>query len=995
MKNKIEMLIGYVSRALSDVEQKYDTYSREALAILFTIQNSKHTYWAENSLYIQTINHCYTLDIQQIQIHVTPCIINNIERGLITLKGLMEKFKICSISIAKSQEICNVPWVHIENMLKMLFVDVETKIIICLGEIKFIPLQERQQILKNMHASAIGGHKGILKTMRRMRPVYYWKSNMSEKLIRMSLIGNTITIDHRYSERELNEKILDHIPPISIATSYMGGFSTTWFNIRGPDDVAVVTRRFCEIKEIIQPAPIFPFTVPPPIRVKQEDETPKRRKQGQRIEHRHTPPKQLRLSATEEDEDDDDNDTPVVIEKARELIEILDKEEEASSTSSESTNDLSKNAPGSNQNTSASDTASDEDDDASSSEGDGTTADEKGDSSGDDDDQSRSNKTTIIKEESFEETSPKRKNAPYTGSARTTPFKNNAISDKPYPSVCSAIPKESWRNAHYLYQVQDNLRSNNPSKNSRANNVTDESAKTITTRFNNDRGHLNNGYRYNDDINDYGGSNGYSAENRQPESNEHGIRKCYKCRLPGHYAKNCNIKENNQGGEDIPSTSGVKTTSLNNNSINGNAGPKVVSVKYIDWRDNTYNHYQMRSNLPPNRQSTYQRVNSSNDEDRQASRTRINNALLRLTLPEENLRFLLFIPKNRPMEYVLADFKKFGTIINLTVLPDNGQRNTQMKEMYETLVLQRCKLERKIIENALAIATLQPSELAYQILGERGVMAVPAGECVHFVTCLRVNLEIRDTNDCYNEIPVQHGNKSLFLAPRSRILIAYGKKITCDTRMPPMFKIGQIWYRMLPDLTDAPTPTIIEPQSQTNWKYANTDALATGGVYSEKDQKKYRDFIVFPLERPSVLNQVAMTVSGRHSSKEGINIAGFLDEAMLEKIANNTWSRIYSSFLNFGTVSAGIIGLIMVIRLIKLCIDATIRSYVLYEIFGFSFKLFGAIMASVTALLIHKDTRREKSEDVEQQVADETTPSAPENQVTRASLYPNLDRASI
>ncbi|KAL7296790.1 hypothetical protein TKK_0010193 [Trichogramma kaykai] len=232
----------------------------------------------------------------------------------------------------------------------------------------------------------------------------------------------------------------------------------------------------------------------------------------------------------------------------------------------------------------------------------------------------------------------------------------------------------------------------------------------------------------------------------------------------------------------------------------------------------------------------------------------------------------------------------------------------QMKEMYEMLVLQRCKLERKVIENTLAIATLQLSELAYQILGERGVMAVPAGECVHFVTCLRVNLEIQKTNDCYNEIPVLHGNETLFLAPRSRILIAHGRKITCNSRMPPMFKLGNIWYRMMPELIDAPTPAIIEPQSQTDWKYASTDALATGGVYSEKDQKKYRDLIVFPLERPSVLDQVAMTVSCRQSSKDGITIAGFLDEAMLEKIANNTWSRIYSSFLSFGTVSAGIIG---------------------------------------------------------------------------------------
>ncbi|CAB0043203.1 unnamed protein product [Trichogramma brassicae] len=251
-------------------------------------------------------------------------------------------------------------------------------------------------------------------------------------------------------------------------------------------------------------------------------------------------------------------------------------------------------------------------------------------------------------------------------------------------------------------------------------------------------------------------------------------------------------------------------------------------------------------------------------------------------------------------------------------------------------------------------------------------MAVPAGECVLFVTCLHVNLEIRNTNDCYNEIPVLHGNETLFLAPRSRILIAHGKKIT-----PPMFKISNTWYRMMPKLIDAPTPTIIEPQSQTDWKYAPTDALATGGVYSKKVQKKYRDLIVFPLERPAVLNQVAMTVSGKHTSRDGITIAGFLDEAMLEKIATSTWTRVYASCLNFGTLSAAVIGLIMLLRLIKLCIDATIRSYVLYEIFGFSFKLLGAMMSSVTALLIHKNNKKEKKVDAEKG-EEEVTPTAPE-----------------
>uniref|UniRef100_A0ABD2WE69 RNA-directed DNA polymerase n=1 Tax=Trichogramma kaykai TaxID=54128 RepID=A0ABD2WE69_9HYME len=106
----------------------------------------------------------------------TPCIIDNIEKRLLVLKALIEKLGINTISIAKSQEISHVPWVRVENMLKALFVNVEAKIIICNGEMKFVPLQERQQVLRDMHASAIGGHKGISKIVRRMRPLYDWKS---------------------------------------------------------------------------------------------------------------------------------------------------------------------------------------------------------------------------------------------------------------------------------------------------------------------------------------------------------------------------------------------------------------------------------------------------------------------------------------------------------------------------------------------------------------------------------------------------------------------------------------------------------------------------------------------------------------------------------------------------------------------------------------------------------------------------------------------------
>ncbi|CAB0041111.1 unnamed protein product, partial [Trichogramma brassicae] len=106
----------------------------------------------------------------------TPMIIQNIERGLQNLKELLIRDDPKTISIAKSETICDVPWTRMEKLFITILDGIKTKIILCKGEIKFVPVHERQQILYNMHSSAVGGHKGISKVFRRARSLYYWKN---------------------------------------------------------------------------------------------------------------------------------------------------------------------------------------------------------------------------------------------------------------------------------------------------------------------------------------------------------------------------------------------------------------------------------------------------------------------------------------------------------------------------------------------------------------------------------------------------------------------------------------------------------------------------------------------------------------------------------------------------------------------------------------------------------------------------------------------------
>ena len=79
---------------------------------------------------------------------------------------------------------------------------------------------------------------------------------------------------------------------------------------------------------------------------------------------------------------------------------------------------------------------------------------------------------------------------------------------------------------------------------------------------------------------------------------------------------------------------------------------------------------------------------------------------------------------------------------------------------------------------------------------------------------------------------------------------------------------------------------------------------------------------------------------------------------VIDKIAESAWRRFWTIFTSFGTTSAGLIGLIIIIRGIKLIVDTIIHGYALHRLFGWSLHLLGAFWDSVTNLLLHLGTHR-------------------------------------
>ena len=277
----------------------------------------------------------------------------------------------------------------------------------------------------------------------------------------------------------------------------------------------------------------------------------------------------------------------------------------------------------------------------------------------------------------------------------------------------------------------------------------------------------------------------------------------------------------------------------------------------------------------------------------------------------------------------------------------------QLTRLYKDLMEQKCALEQQVLRNVLSLSSIAPDEMAFRMMKMPGYTAVVSGEVIHLIKCVPVQCKIRHTEGCYNELPVTYRNGSYFLLPRSRILTRKGTSRDCHGLLPAMYKVQDTWFRITTRPEETIAPPIIQPLTQPSWKYVSPDSLATSGIYTAEDLDRLRDHIMFPVEKPSMLNTIARGAMGQDIPSGSISMLNLLDEESLDRIAESAGKRIWNGFMSFGSASAGVLAIFVVVRIIKLIIDTFIHGYALHSIYGWSMHLLGAIWSSVTNLLLH------------------------------------------
>ncbi|XP_067210243.1 uncharacterized protein [Linepithema humile] len=307
----------------------------------------------------------------------------------------------------------------------------------------------------------------------------------------------------------------------------------------------------------------------------------------------------------------------------------------------------------------------------------------------------------------------------------------------------------------------------------------------------------------------------------------------------------------------------------------------------------------------------------------------------------------------------------------------------QITSLYQDIILQKCELEKQVIQNTLSLATILPDEFAFRLMKMPGYMAVTAGEAIHVIKCIPIKVTVRKSNTCHTKLPITFKNTSLYMTSKSRIITKHHTLRDCNSLLPIFYNIDENWIQLNPTPAMTTPPQEIKPLTKLSWKYLAPKSLATSGIYSQQDLEELRDHIMFPAEKSAVLHTIARGFTGQSIPSDTVSLQNLLDENSLNKIYNNTLSKIWNGFTTFGAATAGIFGIFIIIRLIKIIFDTLIHGYALHAAYGCSLHLLAAIWSFFTHLLLYLANKKQNQSEPKQEThvnesaANETTHNTP------------------
>lgn len=157
--------------------------------------------------------------------------------------------------------------------------------------------------------------------------------------------------------------------------------------------------------------------------------------------------------------------------------------------------------------------------------------------------------------------------------------------------------------------------------------------------------------------------------------------------------------------------------------------------------------------------------------------------------------------------------------------------SNRTEDLYQVFTRRYCDMNKSLLSSMLSLARTDPEEFATVYTKSSGYTAISKGDVIYLIQCVKVKVELRPTNTCYNEIPVTFRNSSMFVKPSSGIIIHKGNSLPCNPLTPPLYKIGDRWIKLSGDKGHGIKPLTLKSSFDKEWAY--------GEISSVKKNKNY------------------------------------------------------------------------------------------------------------------------------------------------------------
>ena len=201
--------------------------------------------------------------------------------------------------------------------------------------------------------------------------------------------------------------------------------------------------------------------------------------------------------------------------------------------------------------------------------------------------------------------------------------------------------------------------------------------------------------------------------------------------------------------------------------------------------------------------------------------------------------------------------------------------------------------------------------------------SVLKGEVEYSFQCQMVVVNTRESENCYEGLKISYKGKNKFLTPDTGLIVDHSPEVTCNRVMPMGWQTRHgNWITQAPN-----TMTMKEPESYHHrdaWnmeRHKHVSMTGDVGVYSRRELEESWSNLQYGNFKEMVTTRLANTICNRTPgyncpTHQGLTLTDLVDKDPLHNIMKTVWDTMYNDVLIFGTVSAAIIGLYIIAKLL-------------------------------------------------------------------------------